>query len=364
VGRRSAWEIENWRNLTLEGRPFVRALVPRGDNKGRTYTVADPIAGRYEVKRFFASGGCGLLLAGRDRETETEVLIKTTLWYDVSYHARHRDRAGFTRQLDHTRKQLETERRLLVLLRNQGCNAVPNPNDYVYDRNPLLEGPHDTEDGRKWKYDDESRLASEPYLVMEAIEGKTLEAIIEDDLPGGMEERRALAVLHQVCNVLRVLHRPAQMARGAVWNIVYQDLKPANIMLGKHDYATLIDLGGCQLQVDGLIKLRGAFTPGYCPPECGQEGVPLRPAADSYTVGSTLFHLLTGKAPAEFLPTNLAGTGAQAVAHDRWDWELLKQKASLPTCALVRRCLAERPAERPAGAAELYEEIGRLLNRP
>ena len=360
MGRRSVKEIQDWEEFLCRERPFVRAKVPRGDNEGRTYTVAKSIADRYEVKRFFASGGCGLLLAGRDSQTETAVLIKTTLRYDCIHHAKYRDLAGFTKQLDGTRKQLEIERRIMVLLRNQGCNGIPNPNDYVYDYNPLLEGPYATEDGKQWQYDDESRLSSEPYLIMEAIAGQTLESLLEDELPRGMAERRALAILQQVTYVLRVLHRIARMGTGRFWNLVYQDLKPANIMLGAHEYTTLLDLGGCQLQINGSVRLPGAFTPGYCPPECGRDVLPLTHAADCYGVGSTLFHLITGRSPTDFLSASLPGTGSQAVAYEKWDWRLLQQRTSRGTYELIRRCLAEKPEERPRDASVLYDDIEQL----
>jgi hypothetical protein len=139
--RRTQKEIAEWKERPYRGRSFVWAKVPRGPNDGKPYTVAKRIAERYEVKRFFASGGCGLLLAGRDLRTETEVLIKATLNYECIHCARGRHKQGFDEKLRNFRVRLQTERRIVVLLKNQGCNAVPNPNDYVFDWNPLLEGP-------------------------------------------------------------------------------------------------------------------------------------------------------------------------------------------------------------------------------
>src|SRR5438876_1095399 len=130
-----------------DGREFVRAQVPRGDNRGRPFTIAQPLAGRYRIERFFASGGMGLLLEGIDERTGAAVLIKSILHYDVIPYARVGDREGFTNQLRVPRKTLETERRILVLLRNAGCNAVPHPNDFVYDTNPQLAGAYPTEQG-------------------------------------------------------------------------------------------------------------------------------------------------------------------------------------------------------------------------
>src|SRR5207248_2600157 len=135
----------------------------------------------------------------------TDMLIKTTLRYDVAIEARGRDRDGFTRKVWARRQQLQTERRIMVQLRNLGCDALPNPNDYVFDRNLLLAGPYDTEEGKKkWTYDDAGMLDSEPYLVLEMIEGRTLEDLLEDRWPDGMDEARALDVMRQVAGVLQL----------------------------------------------------------------------------------------------------------------------------------------------------------------
>src|SRR6202790_2303033 len=138
--------------FTWRDRSFLRAEVPFGDNRGKIFTVAQPLAQRYDIVNFFASGGMGLLLEGLDTRTQCRVLIKTNLFYDVIPYARVRDQEGFTNQLKLPRKTLEMERRILVLLRNAGCNAVPHPNDFVDDPNPHLEGPYTTEDKKEWKY--------------------------------------------------------------------------------------------------------------------------------------------------------------------------------------------------------------------
>src|SRR5262245_5410673 len=165
--------------FTWHGRPFLKAAVPTGDNRGKTFTVAQPLADRYRIVRFFASGGMGLLLEGLDLRTQGRVLIKAILNYDVIPYARVRDQEGFANQLRLPRKTLEMERRILVLLRNAGCNAVPHPNDFVYDANPSLQGPFPTEDAGQWSYDDQEMTGAEPYLIMETVSGRSLEAELQ-----------------------------------------------------------------------------------------------------------------------------------------------------------------------------------------
>src|SRR6516225_3502410 len=94
----AADDIDPTRVVTVGGRTFLRTEVPRGVNRGQPFTIAQPLAGRYDVRRFFASGGMGLLLEGQDRRTGARVLIKSILRYDVVPYAKVGDRDGFTNQ--------------------------------------------------------------------------------------------------------------------------------------------------------------------------------------------------------------------------------------------------------------------------
>ncbi len=346
-----------WTEFPFRGRDFIRATVPRGDNVGLPFTIAKRLAERYEVRQFFASGGCGLLLEGRDLRTETDILIKTTLRYDglVEY-ARCRDEDGFRRKLTDHRKQLQTERRIMVLLKNRGCNSIPNPNDYVFDWNPRLGEPIEGEAGA-WQFQDEALLSSEPYLIMERMEGRP----VTEAIGRGMKESLALNILAQVCHVLAELHVPV-MRDGREWQLVYQDLKPDNVLLGDRDAVSLLDLGGCRLMFGNMVGSKGAFTPGYCPPEC-QSSDRMTPATDAYTVGSTLFHMLTGVEPRTLLGPNAMTGGPQSVPFRNWDWPTLEAKANPMTYNFVRRCLAERAADRPAHGRALYDEIAVLRSQ-
>ncbi|WP_397569276.1 serine/threonine protein kinase [Schlesneria sp. T3-172] len=344
-----------WNEFSYRGRDFVRATVPHGINAGLPFVIAKRLAERYEVRKFFASGGCGLLLEGRDLCTEANVLIKTTLRFDgIVTYAQSRDEEGIKRRLTENRKLLQTERRVMVLLKNRGCNGIPNPNDYVFDWNPQLEELFQSQGGG-WQYQDIELLSSEHYLIMERMEGRPLTEVIKK----GMPERTSLQILAHVCHVLAVLHQPTQR-EGREWKLVYQDLKPDNILIGEQNSVALLDLGGCRLTVGTTVGNKGAFTPGYCPPEC-QTGDTLTPTADSYTVGSTLFHMLTGRRPEEFLGSNAAVGGPQSVSFRNWDWPRLEQTARRETQEFIRRCLSPTPSERPADGRALVAEIEHLL---
>lgn len=345
--------------FTWNGRKFLRAAVAHGDNRGRTFTVAQPLAGRYRIQNFFASGGMGLVLEGLDLRTEGRVLIKAILGYDVVPYARVRDQEGFTSQLRLPRKTLEMERRILVLLRNGGCNAVPHPNDFVYDTNPHLAGPYATDDRGEWTYDDAEMINAEPYLIMEAAHGRPLEEVLRDAPGHRLSEARSLRIIGQVVDVLTALHKPRPMKPGMTWQLIYQDLKPANLLVSSQDRVTVIDLGGCQLinRDTGQKLLPGAATSGYCPPECEQPYTLLSPAADVYTVGTNLFQLLSGRAPTEFLGSNLGKSQARTV---HLDLKFLDGHCRPDVKQLIERCLESDPAKRFADGAALQRAIQKV----
>lgn len=347
-----------WKEYSRQGREFFHAVVPKGDNKGKPFDVARYLAERYEVTQFFASGGCGLLVRGADLRTGAGVLIKTILNYDIVPYAQGRDALGMEERIQLDRWQLQTERRIMVQIKNRGCDAIPNPNDYIFDVNPRLGAPFTLKDGSQWQFPATEVIESEPYLVMEEINGRPLSDLLND---APVEERRSLQIMQEVCSVLAIAHKPFHIG-AREWRIVYQDLKPANIMIGDHDFVSLLDWGGCRLTFSDSQKpgMLGASTPGYCPPEI-DDSAPLTPASDSYTVGSTLFHMLSGCHPGSFFKsTNLIST-RKALRVDEWDFALLKNKASDRTTNFIKDCLDWNPRNRPADGDELTKAIRAIV---
>ncbi len=125
------------------------------------------------------------------------------------------------------------------------------------------------------------------YLVMDFVDGKDLEAVLEET-PGFLPEERVIRWAIDMCDVLAYLHGLEPDP------IVFRDVKPSNIMLGSQDRIVLVDFGIARVfQPDQKGTMIG--TEGYSPPE-QYRGV-AEPRGDIYALGATMHHLLTKRDP-------------------------------------------------------------------
>ena len=139
---------------------------------------------------------------------------------------------------------------------------------------------------------DHFREAGRWYLVMDFIEGQTLETILVRALEKRLPVNDVLKIGLQLANVLNYLHTNQPP-------IIFRDLKPANVMLTANDHAYLIDFGIARLFKPGQAKDTLIIgTPGYLAPE-GYGKAQTTPRSDIYSLGATIHHLLSGLDPSE-----------------------------------------------------------------
>lgn len=192
----------------------------------------------------------------------------------------------------------------------------------------------------------------EPYLVMDFLEGKSLEDIIEGQGPISLE--RFLHIFSQACQALSYIHSR---------NIIHRDLKPSNIMLVKtqssDEFVKLVDfgiakvIGSDQNLMQKLTATGQSFgSPLYMSPEqCMGKEVDVR--SDIYSLGCVMFEALTGHTP-------IAGENALQTVfmHINSPPRLLHQVGAGLTHPkqvqdLIMRCLEKDPEKRFQTAKEL-----------
>src|SRR6266704_2200175 len=167
------------------------------------------------------------------------------------------------------------------------------------------------------------------YLVMDFIEGETLEERLNKEPEGRLSVEEAQRIGIQLCTVLGYLH-------GRQPPIIFRDLKPANIMMTPDGHLYLIDFGIARHFKPGQAKDTIAFgSPGYAAPEqYGKAQTTAR--SDIYSLGANLHQLLTG-IDLHKLHFNLLLFNNKAVPHLQLKHVLLAQFS-------IRSCLRKQAA--------------------
>lgn len=128
------------------------------------------------------------------------------------------------------------------------------------------------------------------FLVMDFIEGQNLVDYLEQQPEQWLNEAEALALMDPVLDALEYLH-------GQDPPIVHRDIKPGNIIRTPESKVYLVDFGLAKLDRGSRLNVptAGFMSPGYAAPEQALRQVD--PRADLYSVGATLYTLLTGEVP-------------------------------------------------------------------
>jgi WD40 repeat protein/serine/threonine protein kinase len=331
------------------------ATVSSGDRGGLsvTCTVPPPAppdrGGRFRILRPHAAGGLGQVSVALDQELNREVALK-----EIKEEHSHDSEA---------RARFLLEAEITGGLEHPGIVPVYSLGSYG--------------DGR-------------PFYAMRFIQGDSLKDGIqqfhrspsaeEASGPGGpppdfqsLAFRKLLGRFVDVCNAIAYAH-----SRG----VLHRDLKPGNIMLGKYGETLVVDWG--------LAKAAGAWrearserdeptlrpgsgsgssetlpgsalgTPAYMSPEQAAGRVDeLGPASDVYSLGATLYHLLTGTVP--FKGKNPLEILKMVKAGDLLEPRQVQPAIPAALEAVCCKAMVLRAADRYASARELADEVERWL---
>ena len=204
-----------------------------------------------------------------------------------------------------------------------------------------------------------SRRGGFPYIVMEYLDGETVEARLG---AGGVQSLSLSAsIAADVCAVLSASHRVG---------VIHRDIKPSNIFLqragedGEGILVKVLDFGVAKLmdepgryRVTQTGELLG--TPSYMPPERLTASAPEGPESDIFSLGVVLYQMLSGHLPIS------VGKDLVMTIHKQMHTDPTPLSDYLPDvphnlCDLAHRAMRRQPADRPT-ALEMERELRALV---
>jgi serine/threonine protein kinase len=188
------------------------------------------------------------------------------------------------------------------------------------------------------------------YLVMDFVPGRELKEIMEEARRQGkfLDEKEVLSWADQLCQALEYLHSQDPP-------ILHRDIKPSNIKLTPAGAIKLVDFGLVKLLIPDdartITILQGRGTVQYTPLEqYGGDTGHTDARSDIYSLGATLYHLLTGQSPTDAKQRFLE-PGSLAPPHS------LNPDLSPQTERALLRALEMHPDQRPGSVAEFRTEL-------
>src|SRR5437868_9548617 len=278
----------------------------------REYVSGQKVFGRYTLIKILGRGGMGVVSLARDEELEREVALK--FLPDVIVH----DRALLDELKRETRRSLELTHKNIVRI-----------HDFVFNE-------------------------TSGCISMEYVDGETLSNLRAKKEQKVFEPNDIANWTSQLCDALDYAHNQAR--------IVHRDLKPANLMVNRSGDLKVSDFGSARNLGDTASQLTmeqgRSGTLVYMSPQQldGERGTHLD---DVYSLGATLYDLLTSKPP--FYSGNIDRQIHERVAPSMTERrkELDIEPALVPQDGedAVAACLAKDPTQRPQSAAEVAQRL-------
>lgn len=330
---------------------------------------------RYELYDILSvAGGFSIIYKAKDiRLGGHEVLIKSRRYDGEPGLFTFKGDKSREAKIEKIREKTLFEAECLKMFKQNRESRMPILNDIVFGFSPSIYGPHVDSTGKEYTID-EAYVYDEPYIVMQVINGTNL----WDMVKGGTQtlcrergykcyfewERAVLEYVKELTTIFSEFHKPRNDEVGDYYYI-YQDLKPENIILSHGRFLTLLDFGGItkiklktRLNTKGRVERYneigsgspGLGTFGFQAPEARNQAMlkNLDQRCDIYTLGATMFQLLTGFEMADILETE------DSEIPLKW---ALKGVCSDETYAVLKKCLERNREKRYKTMAEVRMDI-------
>ncbi|WP_314171655.1 serine/threonine-protein kinase [Streptomyces winkii] len=267
----------------------------QGGESGGEPGAGRVIGGRYRLENRLGHGGMGTVWRAHDRVVDRDVAVKEPR---VPDHVPHQQRQTMYERM---RREARTAARI-------DHPSVVTIHDVVVE-------------------DDQ------PWIVMELVQGQSLGSVLDE---GTLSAREAARIGLAVAGALDAAH---------AMGVLHRDVKPDNVLLGRHDRVVLTDFGIAQVEGEQSLTETGAFvgSPEYVAPErvLGQRP---GPESDLWSLGVVLYSATEGVSP--FRRSNTPAT-LQAVLSTEPQRPERARSASGPLAMLLIRMLNKQPAARP-----------------
>lgn len=208
--------------------------------------------GRYEIIKFLNRGGMEQLFLARDTKMKTDIVIKQLT------PPKDQDELSY----EYLKKRMREEARFLYRLNYRG---LPRVMDFFPDQGSF-------------------------FLTMQFIDGEDLDQILNRQPEGRIDIEQCIQWLDRLLDIVGFLHAQDPP-------IIHRDIKPRNIMIDSDGELYLIDFGIACIMEKGRKDYTRVGTFEYASPEHFAGIIDTR--SDIYSLGATIYHLLTGLSPSE-----------------------------------------------------------------
>lgn len=202
---------------------------------------------------------------------------------------------------------------------------------------------------------DVGRYKSTLYFSMEFVDGEAVDAIL--DREGKMDVQSTVSIAIQVSSALEYLHQR---------RIVHRDVKPGNIMVTKGGIAKLGDFGFVKSSLESVLSTEGEVlgTPDYISPEAARGEKNLDFRSDLYSLGTTLYHMLSGNPP---FGGSVSDVMDQHIKTEPKQLSALCKDLPSKMVEIVEKLMKKKPADRYQSFSDLLndlDEVRRIAKSP
>jgi len=188
-----------------------------------------------------------------------------------------------------------------------------------------------------------------PYFVTEYIQGKTLKELLS--------EGKRFSIKESIRIIIEVLNALSHAKSKGV--IAHRDIKPGNIMIDKDGNVKLMDFGIAKFEGTQITQDTIMYTPTYASPEqIKGENVDIR--SDLYSIGCTLYELLTGRPP--FLGTNSINISFKHINEQPQPPSSLNKEISKDLDNIILKLLAKNPSDRYQTPEEVIKDLSKMIS--